>query len=120
MDNITKIIQRLERLQAERRLLTADIAKRRDSDDSEVIADLENMLRVCERSLSYTEKKIGHVLKRIREPKLHNILEAKIYMSLTWEEVAERIDCDVRTVYRLKKKAEAEFNRILALIDMTL
>jgi len=106
----------MERLQAQRRLLTADIEKRRESDGAEVIADLEGMLRTCERSLRHTEKKAENVLKRIRDPKLHNVLKARIYMKLTWEEVAEHIDCDVRTIYRLKKKAEAEFNRLLSLM----
>ncbi len=119
MDNFTKITQRLEKFRAERRLLSCEIQNLTERGEMDIAAELELKLNACEKSLRYTEKKIGHVLKRIRDPKLYNILEAKIYTRLSWERVAEEIDCDVRTIYRLKKKAEEEFNRIIAQLDMT-
>lgn len=120
MDNITRIKERLTRLQAEKGILKADIDKRRDSDDAEVIALLEEKLAVCERSIRCTDRKVSGVLKHIRDPKLHNILKSKIYTTLTWEEMAEQMNCDVRTLYRLKKKAETEFNRYLMLTSTLL
>lgn len=118
MDDITKITNRLKLLQNQRKLLIADIIRRHD-DDAEVIADLACQLESCEKSLRYTQKKIAHVLKQIRDPKLHSILEAKIYLDMSWEKVAEHIDCDVRTIYRLKKRAEEDFNRIINQLNMT-
>ena len=120
MDNITKITQRLEKFRAERRLLTAEIEALLKKGETDTAQDLQFRLDMCQNSLRYTEKKISAVLKHIRDPKLYNILQARIYTKMPWERVAEHIDCDVRTIYRLKKKAETEFNRIIALSERIL
>ena len=107
------ITERFEKLKAERRLLMEAILHTHVNDDAEVIAGFVKRLRICDNRLCRTEKRIRFVLKRISDPRLCNILEAKIFLELTWEKVAEHVYCDVRTVYRLKKKAEDEFTRIL-------
>ena len=122
MDNIKKIIERLDKFQTERRLLQTALAKPPDdSDDSAPDSDvLEARLASCERSLRYTQKKIFNVLKRIKDPQMYNILEARIFARLTMDEIAEQMFFDVRTAYRLKEKAYREFNRIMNEMERTL
>ncbi len=119
MDNIKKIIERLDKFQTERRLLQTALAK--PPDDSAPDSDvLEARLAACERSLRYTQKKIFNVLKRIKDPQMYNILEARIFARLTMDEIAEQMFFDVRTAYRLKEKAYREFNRIMNELERTL
>lgn len=119
MNNIKKIIESLDRYQTERRLLTTALVKPPDENETDS-AVLNERLSECERSLRYTQKKIFNVLKRIKDPQMYNLLEARIFARLTMDEIAEQMYCDVRTAYRLKNRAYAEFNRILNELERTL
>lgn len=119
MDNIKKIIERLDMYQTERRLLNVALAKPPNENEADS-AILNERLSACERSLRYTQKKILAVLKRIKDPQMYNLLEARIFARLTMDEIAEQMYCDVRTAYRLKNRAYAEFNRILGELERTL
>ncbi|MBQ9940792.1 MAG: hypothetical protein IJO74_04565 [Clostridia bacterium] len=80
---------------------------------------LEKRLIDCENMMRKTESEIHSVLEHISDYKLYNLLESRIFMRLTWEEIAVLLEREPRTVYRLKKKAFEEFEKIATEKNLT-
>ena len=120
LKNNESITEKYEKYRTECTLITSDLMKHAKNGGVWTARQrfLEKRLVECEKILHETEAKIYEILENVLDSRIYNLLEARIFMNLTWEEIADSLECSIRTVYRLRRAAYKEFDKIAASMDI--
>ena len=75
--------------------------------------DLENEVNRDIDRLIDLKREILQIIQNVRDPRYQSLLEMRYLGYMKWEDIAEQLECDVRTVYRTHEGALRAVNSIL-------
>lgn len=75
--------------------------------------DLENEINSDIDRLIDLKREILQIIQNVRDPRYQSLLEMRYLGYMKWEDIAEQLECDVRSAYRAHEGALRAVNSIL-------